>query len=44
MSDIKWIKLSTNMHDDEKMKLVDAMPERYYSLFMDKITYTSWQN
>ncbi|MZK51464.1 phage replisome organizer N-terminal domain-containing protein [Clostridium beijerinckii] len=28
MSDIKWIKLSTNMHDDEKMKLVDAMPER----------------
>jgi len=28
MSDIKWIKLSTNMYDDEKMKLVDAMPER----------------
>lgn len=28
MSDIKWIKLTTNMHDDEKMKLIDAMPER----------------
>lgn len=28
MSDIKWIKLATNMHDDEKMKLMDAMPER----------------
>ncbi|EHI98737.1 replisome organizer region-containing protein [Clostridium sp. DL-VIII] len=28
MADIKWIKLSTNMHDDEKMKLIDAMPKR----------------
>jgi predicted phage replisome organizer len=28
MSDIKWIKLATNMHDDEKVKLIDAMPER----------------
>ncbi|MVX62687.1 DnaD domain protein [Clostridium chromiireducens] len=28
MADIKWIKLATNMHDDEKMKLMDAMPER----------------
>ena len=28
MSDIKWIKLSTYMHDDEKMRLMDAMPER----------------
>ncbi|OOM06798.1 phage replisome organizer N-terminal domain-containing protein [Clostridium saccharobutylicum] len=28
MSDIKWIKLATNMHDDEKIKLIDAMPER----------------
>ncbi|WP_017210146.1 phage replisome organizer N-terminal domain-containing protein [Clostridium beijerinckii] len=28
MSDIKWIKLATCMPDDEKMKLIDAMPER----------------
>ena len=28
MADIKWIKLTTNMQDDEKMKLIDAMPER----------------
>jgi len=28
VADIKWIKLTTNMHDDEKMKLIDAMPER----------------
>jgi predicted phage replisome organizer len=28
MPDIKWIKLSTNIHDDEKVKLIDAMPER----------------
>ena len=28
MADIKWIKLATNMHEDEKMKLIDAMPLR----------------
>lgn len=28
MSDIKWIKLTTNMFEDEKMRLIDAMPER----------------
>lgn len=28
MADIKWIKLATCMPDDEKMKLIDAMPER----------------
>ncbi|EHI97556.1 replisome organizer region-containing protein [Clostridium sp. DL-VIII] len=28
MADIKWIKLATCMADDEKMKLIDAMPER----------------
>ena len=28
MADIKWIKLTTNMAEDEKMKLIDAMPER----------------
>ncbi|NOW03789.1 phage replisome organizer N-terminal domain-containing protein [Clostridium beijerinckii] len=28
MADIKWIKLATNMHDDEKMKLIDSMPNR----------------
>ncbi|WP_297422701.1 phage replisome organizer N-terminal domain-containing protein [Clostridium sp.] len=28
MSDIKWIKLATNMHEDEKIRLIDAMPER----------------
>ena len=28
MSDIKWIKLATCMPDDEKIKLIDAMPER----------------
>lgn len=33
MADIKWIKLATNIHDDEKMKLIDAMPK------MDTIHY-----
>jgi predicted phage replisome organizer len=28
LADIKWIKLAINMYDDEKMKLIDAMPER----------------
>ncbi|AWK52798.1 phage replisome organizer [Clostridium beijerinckii] len=28
MAYIKWIKLATGMPDDEKMKLMDAMPER----------------
>ena len=28
MADIKWFKLATGMPDDEKMKLIDAMPER----------------
>jgi predicted phage replisome organizer len=28
MADIKWIKLTTNLHEDEKMRLIDAMPER----------------
>ncbi|AVK49443.1 phage replisome organizer [Clostridium sp. MF28] len=28
MADIKWIKLATCMPDDEKMKLIDAMPDR----------------
>lgn len=28
MSDLKWIKISINMFDDEKMKLIEAMPER----------------
>jgi len=26
--DIKWIKLATSTHEDEKMRLIDAMPER----------------
>ena len=28
MSDIKWIKITTNMFEDEKIRLIDAMPER----------------
>lgn len=28
MSDVKWIKLSVNMFDDEKIKLIEAMPEK----------------
>lgn len=28
MADIKWIKLSTLMFDDEKIKLIEAMPDR----------------
>lgn len=28
MTEIKWIKITTNMFDDEKIKLIDAMPER----------------
>ena len=27
MSDVKWIKLSVNMFDDEKIKLIKTMPE-----------------
>ncbi|MDS0527423.1 phage replisome organizer N-terminal domain-containing protein [Clostridium sp. SHJSY1] len=28
LGDVKWIKLNLNMYDDEKMKLIDAMPEK----------------
>ena len=28
MAEIKWIKITTTMFDDEKIKLIDAMPER----------------
>ena len=28
IADIKWIKITTDMFDDEKIKLIDAMPER----------------
>ncbi|APH22104.1 replication protein [Clostridium botulinum] len=28
MAEVKWIKITTNMFDDEKIKLIDAMPER----------------
>lgn len=28
MPEVKWIKITTNMFDDEKIKLIDAMPER----------------
>jgi predicted phage replisome organizer len=27
MADIKWIKISVNMFDDEKIKIIEAMPE-----------------
>ena len=27
MADIKWIKITTNMFDDEKIKLIEAMPD-----------------
>ncbi len=28
MGDIKWIKVTTDMFEDEKIRLIDAMPER----------------
>lgn len=28
LTEVKWIKITTNMFDDEKIKLIDAMPER----------------
>ena len=28
MSDIRWIKITTDMFDNEKIRLIDAMPER----------------
>lgn len=28
MAEIKWIKITTTMFDDEKLKLIDSMPER----------------
>lgn len=28
MSGVEWIKITTNMFDDEKIKLIDTMPER----------------
>jgi predicted phage replisome organizer len=28
VAEVKWIKLSTNMFDDEKIKLIEAMPDR----------------
>lgn len=27
-SDVKWIKITTSMFDDEKIKIIDSMPER----------------
>jgi len=27
LSDVKWIKITTNMFDDEKVKLIEAMPD-----------------
>ena len=45
MADIKWIKITTNMPEDEKMKINRCNArERYSSLCLDKITYTSWKN
>ena len=35
MSDVKWIKLSVNMFDDEKIKLIKTMPSKG-SLFLIK--------
>ena len=29
MADVKWIKLLTSLPDDEKMRTVELMPERY---------------
>ena len=29
MSDVKWIKISTNIFDDEKILLIEGMPEKY---------------
>lgn len=28
MADVKWIKITTNIFDDEKIKLIEAMPDR----------------
>ena len=28
MSDVKWIKITTSMFDDEKIKLIESMPDR----------------
>lgn len=28
MADVKWIKITTNMFDDEKIKLIEAMPDK----------------
>lgn len=28
MAEVKWIKITTNIFDDEKMKLIDVLPER----------------
>jgi len=28
MGEVKWIRITTNMFEDEKIKLIDAMPER----------------
>ena len=28
MADIKWIKITTDIFDDEKMKIIDTMPAR----------------
>ena len=29
MSDVKWIKISTNIFDNEKILLIEGMPEKY---------------
>ena len=28
VGDVKWIKVTTDMFEDEKIRLIDAMPER----------------
>ena len=28
MAEVKWIKITTNIFDDEKIKLIDTMPDR----------------
>ena len=28
MAEVKWIKITTDMFDDEKIKLIESMPER----------------
>lgn len=46
MSNVKWIKLSTSMFDDDKIRLIKAMPkgDTYISVWVELLCFAGRQN